>query len=83
MKTCDVLDCGQSAPFYWNKPYTTVYLCSEHYDAMEREVHTKEKAMRILSSTIGVITGKEHEFIKCPNGESCRWCKEILAQPKE
>lgn len=52
---CEVLNCERIAPFYWNKPSGTIHLCSDHYDAMEREVHEKEKANRLIAMTMEVI----------------------------
>ncbi len=77
MKKCSI--CGQDAHFYWNKKSTgeKLKLCATHYEEMERTVHQKEKNSRMVSATTGVITGNEIAKTECPNGENCKYCKEL------
>lgn len=70
--------CQKEAEAYWKKADgTKADLCFEHFEEMEREVHSKEKELRKVSSIFNIVVGKEPVKNKCPNGEYCKYCKEL------
>jgi hypothetical protein len=76
MKECKV--CKQDAGFYWKfVSGDTIYLCREHFVAMEKDMHQQEKSKRLAEATFSVLTGKQYPKEECPNGKGCNYCKEF------
>ncbi len=75
MKECK---CGKIASFYWiTKTGKKLDLCEYHYKELEREVHKKEEARRLLKACFNVVSGKIYKNEECSNGKNCKYCKEF------